>query len=84
MADDNKELWNMPIVEALPLIVERFSVSEAEAYKMWRKHLKPGPPPLIDDIEIVRDEEHAERVHQRHNAPGVHRRKLFGGRKIQR
>jgi len=76
---EDVEYWSMPYTDAVPLLMVKYNLDENDAFGLWYKH--QDIEHLADDVEVVRDEEHAERVRQRDNAPGVVRRMLFGGRK---
>lgn len=45
---NEEPLGKMDVLEALPLIMEKFGVSEAEAYSMWYEHQKKVP--VVDDV----------------------------------
>jgi hypothetical protein len=46
---DDAEFWKMPVSRALPLIMDKFDCTEAEAFRMWFDHQKSAPP-VVDDV----------------------------------
>jgi hypothetical protein len=59
MRNNDDELWGKDVVEALPLIMERFNISEREAYKMWFEH-QPKNQPRQDVVNMDTDEKRRE------------------------
>ncbi len=73
--DEDQDVWQMPSVDAIPLLVERHGISEREAYAIWYEHQDHSR--IVDDVEIIQDEQQAEEIERQRAAPEVVTRKLF-------
>jgi hypothetical protein len=53
---DDTALWKMFAEDAVPIITQKFGISESEALKMWFDH-QPEIPKIIDVMYLETDEE---------------------------
>jgi hypothetical protein len=59
MTESEEMIWTLHVVDALPLIIEKFNVTEREAFGMWLDH-QPKNQPRQDVREISTEEQRKE------------------------
>jgi hypothetical protein len=55
--EENRELWKLPAVEAVPIIMEKFGISQSEAYKLWYDNLNHDKVHVIDEVVALDTDE---------------------------
>jgi hypothetical protein len=80
MTESDEIIWTLHVVDALPLIIEKFNVTEREAFGLWLDH-QPKNQPGPDVINMDTDEKRRE-ARERLTKPGIAKFSFKSGKRL--